>query len=154
MDINHLVTVMEFDEADRGRLKSTNYWQTPLACQGGFLLSQNHKAFQLLVPAALVREFRRELRGTREVIVSRGPWPQAGVSDAIELLFEDGSQSPFSVALQLEQCTAVPPASDSGRSDLRCIVYGPGLIALGEFAAKFRVAKRLPCLAPWIQVGR
>ncbi|MFZ1575956.1 MAG: hypothetical protein WAT36_12135 [Chromatiaceae bacterium] len=47
----------------------------------------------MLIPDAQ-KAILRELRGAREVIVSRGPWVSQGGRDALELLWGDGSDGP------------------------------------------------------------
>lgn len=50
----------------------------------------NAGAIRVLIPRAM-RRVIQDMRTARYVIASRGPWPEAGRPDALELLFEDGS---------------------------------------------------------------
>ena len=54
------------------------------------------------------------MQGAREVIVSRGPWVAQGRRDAVELLCEDDSDSPFCLHLVAEQCDRLLPETDQG----------------------------------------
>lgn len=92
----------------------TNYWETEYAQRGVLYLSINAGAFRLLVPPGL-QNFLSEVRTATEVIVSRGPWPEQRRAEMIEVMFEDGTDSPFSVHFGAEQIDRLPPASDAGR---------------------------------------
>lgn len=138
-------------ENEGPRIQRTNYWDTALARAGALSVSTNHRCFRLLVPAKHANQVLREVRGAHEVVLTRGAMPSSGLPDALEILFDDHSQSPFSMHLMAQQCTSLPPPDESGRTDLRCIVYGPGLKVLADLPAKYRVAL-LPCLAPWGEV--
>lgn len=157
---------------NEGRIVHTNYFDTPLARRGALYLTTNARTFRLLVPPALLEESRKEFRTAREVIISRGPvsgplldprnalplesglvvppsFEQCGSLGGIELLFEDDTACPFSFHMTTTQLDRVPPADESGRTDLRFIAYGPGLTVLADLPAKFRVVDRLPCLQSW-----
>lgn len=92
----------------------TNYYDTPHAASGLVYLSINAGALRLLVPdkqAAMVAEFRTG----REVIVSRGPWPNQGLKDGLELLFEDESDNPYAIHMEPRQCDRLPGNADTGK---------------------------------------
>jgi hypothetical protein len=76
---------------DGPAITSTNYWETDYARAGEVFLSLNAGCFRLLLPEALEREIA-EMATAGNVIVSRGPWPDGGKADAIELLFDDVGQ--------------------------------------------------------------
>ena len=137
-------------ENDGQQIQSTNYWDTPLAKAGAFHVSINARCFRLLVPPRHANEVLREVRGSDEVVLTRGALPTAGMMDAVEILFEDHTESPFSLHVGANQCSTLPTVADSGRTDLRCIVYSYGLKVLADLPAKFRMAQ-LPCLAPWME---
>lgn len=67
--------------------------------------------------------------------------------DALEILFEDGSESPFAVHLLVEQADRVPAASDEGRTFRLAIWTENG--KRGEMPARYRRVPRLPWLEPW-----
>lgn len=69
-------------------IAETNYWDSEHAQAGALYLSWNAGAARLLVPDS-EKSLIRELKGAREVIVSRGPWTQYGGRDALELLWEE-----------------------------------------------------------------
>lgn len=127
---------------------STNYWRTEHAEKGYFYLSLNAGCFRLLVPEPN-RAMLTEMRTAREVIVSRGPWPEQGRTDALEILFEDGTNRPFALHLGVEQVDRLPLATD---------VDKPGQPPRWKFAAwtpegnqlelpcRYRIVSRIPCL--------
>jgi hypothetical protein len=134
-------------ENDGPRIVRTNYWQSEHARRGMFFLSLNASAFRLLVPAALASEAPEMCRGAAYVIVTRGR--RQGRRDALELLFEDGSQRPYSLHVDIAQVDRLPARSDEGRTDLRCLVYTPPAELVCELPARYRRADRLPHLKPW-----
>jgi len=119
---------------------STNYWSSPAAKRGCVFLSVNSGCFQLLVPTGQV------------VLITRAPWPELGNRGALELLFEDYTGDPFVINIVSEQIDRIPLDSDRDR---------PGQPPRWQFAvytedgkifacpARYRKAKRLPCLKRW-----
>ena len=81
--------------ANQGALiASTNYWQTEHANAGLCYLSGNAGAWRLLVPEAaqgLLAEMRTGLTASIE--------PSLHLTGNWDVVFEDGSDSPFSVSL-------------------------------------------------------
>lgn len=124
-------------------IKETNYWQTPHG-QRYFYVSVNARAFRLLVPRQSETEID-EMRTGQYVIVTRGRWHGG---EGVELLFEDGSDSPYVIHVQGAQVDRLPPTTDAGRTDLRCLVYTQTGLAL-ELPARYRTAPKLPFLRPW-----
>jgi hypothetical protein len=95
-------------------ITATNYWDLPPARGEVCYLSLNAGAFRLLLrPEA--EPCLADMRTGKECIVSRGPWPQAGLADGLEVLFDDGTDSPFALHLQIESADRVPPDSDQGK---------------------------------------
>lgn len=128
------------------RLVSTNYWDSEHARAGYFYLTWNAGAARLLVPdrqkAAL-----RDMKGASEVIISRGPWADQGGRDALELLWEDGGDNPFSIHLVAGQCDRLIPADDRGGSLVMIALTRGG--EKGRWPGRYRVVAALPCLEPW-----
>jgi hypothetical protein len=86
------------------------------------------------------------MRSARKVIVSRGPWPAAGKSDAIEVLFDDGSENPYALHFGTEQVDRL--LADAGR-EARCTVWTAGPCLRLALPAYYRRVARLPCLQGW-----
>ena len=131
---------------DGALVTATNYFETPHARQvQAVYVSVNAGCVRLLVPdPAMI-----DSAGAKYVIVTRGKWPEMGWRDALDVLFEDGTDSPFAAIVGAEAVDRLPPAGDSGRTDLRCIGYGPGLAVLWDLPARYRLVKRVPYREPW-----
>lgn len=67
-------------------IESTNYWATDLAAKGMFYISWNAKTARLLVPPSQAPAIP-EMETAEYVIITRGPWADAGGRMAWELLF-------------------------------------------------------------------
>lgn len=127
-------------------IASTNYWDSEHARAGYFYLSWNAGAARLLVPDSQ-KAVLREMKGAREVIISRGPWIDQGGRDALELLWEDGSDSPFSIHLVAEQCDRLIPDTDQGGGFVVTAWTRGGL--KDRWPGRYRVVPEIPCLEPW-----
>jgi len=125
---------------------STNYWDTEHASAGYFYLSWNAGAARLLVPD-LQKPVLREMKNAREVIVSRGPWPEQGGREGLELLWEDGSDEPYCIHLVAEQCDRLIPETDQG-GGFTVIAYTRGG-EKGRWPGRYRIVPEIPWLRPW-----
>ena len=124
-------------------LKSTNYWDSELARNGYFFLSWNAGAGRLLIPDAHKASIR-EMKTGREVIISRG---KLDGRDALELMFEDGSDSPYCIHLVAEQCDRLIPDTDQGGGFVVALWTRGGMKL--RIPGRYRVVEALPCLDPW-----
>lgn len=125
-------------------ISGTNYWDTEHA--GYFYLSWNAGAARLLVPDTRVGEIA-EMRTGEYVILSYGPWTDQGSRPAWELLWEDGSDSPYAIHLVEEQTDRRPPVEDQGGGLIVTAWTRAGLVA--TWPGKFRRVREIPCLQPW-----
>lgn len=130
------------------RIVETNYWDSEHARAGYCYLSWNAGAGRLLVPDAL-KSVIREMRTARYVIVSRGPWCEQGGRDALELLFEDGSDSPYCLHLVAEQTDRLLPEDNQGGGFV-VTVWTRGGEKL-RLPGKYRTVAAIPCLDPWTE---
>ena len=132
---------------NRGQMiLATNYWESEQARAGYFFLSWNAGAARLLVPD-VQKAVLREIKGAREVIISRGPWTDHGGREALELLWEDGSDNPFCIHLVAEQCDRLIPDTDQGGGFVVTAWTRGGL--KGRWPGRYRVVAEIPCLTPW-----
>jgi hypothetical protein len=145
MDAGSTMLTIENDGAE---ILATNYWQTEYARRGIIYLSVNARCFRLLLPNA-VNRFLADMRTAKEVIVSRGPWPEVGRDDALEMMFEDLSDSPFALHLSRQQIDTMPSSDDDGRTDLKCSVWTSGPTKALELPAKYREVPAIPHMKPW-----
>ncbi len=129
----------------------TNYWETENAAKGFFFLSINAGAFRLLVPDSWVQE-TGEWMLAKEVIISRGPWPEKGKADAIEILFEDNSDSPYVLHIVAEQIDHMPLDADRDRRGNPPRWKFSAWTRAGkilELPCRYRIVKSLPYLKGW-----
>ena len=127
-------------------LADTTYWDSDHARAGLLYLTWNAGAARLLIPDT-AKPMLREMKGAREVIVSRGPWTDQGNRDALELLWEDGSNEPFCVHLVAEQTDRLIPEYQQGGGFVVTAWTRGGLKA--RWPGKYRVVPQIPDLTPW-----
>ncbi len=137
---------------DGAAITATTYWQTEHAARGVLYVSINAGAIRVLVPPVAEDAILPELRTARQVAVSRGPWPDQRRDDALEILWDDGSDTPFAVHLAIEQADRLPATADEGRRDLTCSVWTAGpdgaAVARGAWPCTYRRSPGLPDLRP------
>lgn len=129
---------------------SSNYWESDLAAAGKLYCSCNAGAIRLLVPPS-DRAAIPELRKAGEVILSRGPWPARGLPEAVELLFEDHSDSPWSYQLSPESFDLLPAEPSPGQEWVLSAwdqKRGRPHKAV-ERRCLWRRAPKIPWLKPW-----
>jgi hypothetical protein len=133
-----------------GLIVETNYWQLPRDRGELLRVSINAGAFRLLLRPEAEAAIA-DMRTARECVVSRGPWPGAGLADALEILFDDASADPFALHLQVESFDRVPPDSDAGREWLLSVWTRPRRGDAPHKALE-RIAfyRRVPSI-PWLR---
>lgn len=114
------MTIMIEIQNDGTRIRSTNYWSTEHAMAGLCYLSGNAGDWRLLVPAAAAGMLPEMRTGVRISIE-----PSLQTSECWDIVFEDGSDSPFALALDKRQ---VDRAMTPGRC--RLTVWTPDGLAL------------------------
>lgn len=97
-------------------IKRTNYWNSQYAKWGAIYLSLNAGAWRILVPPAQAAAMLAEMRTGKEVIFSRGPWPEQNRADALEVMFDDGSDGPFALHIGQEQWDVLPTGIETEHS--------------------------------------
>lgn len=125
----------------------TNYWDSGAARAGYCYLSWNAGAARLLLPDAQ-KHCLPEMRSAEYVIVSRGPWQEHGGREALELLFEDGGNSPFCLHIVAEQTDRLLPEDNQGGGFV-VTVWTRGGEKL-RLPGKYRTVGAIPCLEPWV----
>ena len=125
---------------------STDYWDSEHAVKGFFFLSWNAAAARLLVPDCQESALR-EMRGAREVIISRGPCSFQGGREALELMWEDDSDSPYCILVTAEQTDRLTPDTDQEGGFIATAWTREGL--QGRWPGRYRVVDSLPCLLAW-----
>lgn len=140
--------MLRFDN-DEQRLVATNYWESEQAQSGYCFLSWNAGAARLLVPDSL-RASINEMRTASYVIVSRGPWQVHGGREALELLFEDGTDSPYCLTLVTEQTDRLLPEDNQGGGFVVTVWTKSGGEVL-RLPGKYRTVSEIPCLMKWVE---
>jgi len=126
---------------------NTNYWDTEYASSGYYYLTINAGAFRLFVPQTRQADLK-EFSTAQEVIISIGPWPEQHRDTAIELLFEDRTDTPYILRFGLEQTDRLPDAADQAWQWL-FTAWTIGLEKVLERPAKLRFVQKIPCMKPW-----
>lgn len=109
-------------------------------------VSINAGCFRILVPdgAPAIDPI-----GAEYVFVTRGKWVAKESREAMEFVFEDGSDAPYHLIVEMLQCDRLPAGDDDGRTDLRCIGYRSDLSVAWNLPARSRVKLQLPYLKAW-----
>lgn len=124
----------------------TSYWDTAMSHSGYAYASWNAGALRLLIPDQLLPAVE-EMRTGRQAIVTR--CLLAG-REAIEILFDDGSDAPYALHLTEQACDRRLSLEDEG---LEIVVSAWGRSGkLAQWPGLCRAAARLPCLFPWWDV--
>jgi hypothetical protein len=127
----------------------TNYWETEHAMRGLCFVSINAGCFRLLVPEPQESSIA-EMATAKVAIVSRGPWPKQGRKDAFEILFEDGTDSPFSLCMSAEQFMSFPFETDQdcpGQPPRWTLtVWTQDGKKKLELPCRYRLVREIPCL--------
>ncbi|NMG30581.1 hypothetical protein [Aromatoleum evansii] len=132
---------------DGPAVSGTDYFDSPPAKAGYLYLSWNVGAARLLLPDNR-HGWLNEMATASEVIISRGPWSAARGRDALELMFEDGSDAPFAIRLTMEQTDRLPTEMVIADGlDFHVLTRNGQVL---QFPARYRRVGALPCMAPWI----
>lgn len=132
--------------ANKGQqITHTNYWNLEHAEKGLFYLSWNAGAARLLVPESQ-KPLIKEMKTGKFVIVSRGKFQGR---DALELLFEDNSDSPFSILIVTEQTDRLIPDYEQGGGFVVTVWTKSGQKL--RLPGKYRVVETLPDLSAWVE---
>ena len=143
--MNHLII-----ENHGPLIVSTNYFDTDAAIAGKVYCSVNAGAIRILVPDSQ-KAIVSEMRSAKYVILSRGPWLAEKVAEAIELLFEDETESPYCLHLTAASFDLLPAEPETGREWIVSVWVrkdGQPKKVL-ERPCKWRLVKAIPCLKPW-----
>ena len=129
-------------------IAATDYWNSPAFLRGILHLPTNAVAFRLLIPRGM-EDVLNEMATAKTVAITRGSWVDPPHPEAVELLFDDGSDSPFVIHIGADQCTTMPPASEHGRECVFTAWTAPrrnGPRKALERPAVFQIAKRVPTI--------
>ncbi len=126
----------------------TNYWQSFYAQSRMMFLTLNAGAFRLLVPHEL-ESYITEFHTAKDVIISRGDWVQAKRPNAVEVLFDDHTITPFAVTLCSGQIDRLPVSSDVGKEYVfTAWVWREKPVCVYRNDCFYRTVARIPYLKP------
>lgn len=131
-------------------IEGSTFWDTLYACRGYFFLTFNQGAARLLIPDNRISDVE-EMKTGKLVIISQGPWAQSKRKLMNEILFDDGTETPYSIHFGMEQTDRKLPATDHGR-DVPFSAWGRNAVKLFERPGKIRLNKKIPCLEAWEKV--
>ncbi len=123
------------------QITDTNYWNHDYCKKGYFFLSWNAGACRLLVPDDQKNNIT-EMETGKEIIISRG---LLNGKESYEILFEDFSDSPFSIHVGTDQSDRLIPFI-KGKFTFS-IWTKEGKVK--SFKARYRIVEKLPCLKAW-----
>lgn len=126
---------------------SSNYWDTAEARAGKLIVSCNAGAFRVLVPLSQ-EGFLRDMATAVQCVVSRGPWPDRGLPDGFEILFDDSTIGPFALHLSPESFDRLPTAENVGDKWILS-VWTRGPVKRLERPCAYRIVSEIPWLKPW-----
>lgn len=133
---------------------ASNYWGSEYDRGGKIFASVNAGCIRLLIPSAH-RTMIEECRSSKYAVLSRGPWPEQRLADAVEILFEDGTDSPFALHLSPTSFDMLPAEPEPGREwTITLWTAKKGVPHRGlERVCHWRRVASLPCLEPWAGGG-
>jgi len=142
--LNQFGPYNEFDE--NGRLISTAYWGSDGCKNGAFFLAFNKGIYSLLVPEQ-GKELLDELKSSypSSVVISRGVYN--GKPNTYEIMFDDGSDTPYRLQLGSNQVFPAPEDNDTGWKG-SFYIYADGLDKFSACCRNvyFRIVDTLPCM--------
>jgi hypothetical protein len=145
-DLTDIITV-----GNHGPLiAETNYWQSSVEAAGKLFVSCNAGAIRVLVPR-VHRHIIQDMRAGRVCILSRGPWPEMRLSDAVEIMWDDGSDDPFALHLSTESFDLVPSEPPPGQEWIVSawdVKKGRPHKAV-ERVCHWRRVSHIPCMERW-----
>ena len=113
--------------------------------RGLVAISMNAGAFRILLPDSMVDQVV-DMQTARDIVVSKG---KCQGKQAYEILFDDHTDTPYSLLLDARQFASLQPADSEHGKEVRISVWVRGSQRVLDMPARFRVVPRLPCLRPW-----
>ena len=131
---------------------STNFWDKDFLPGKAYYVSINAGAFRLLIQKKAEFLIPQMTENVTEVIITEGEFE--GCPGGFEVMFEDGSPTPFALHIGSEAFQTLPGPRDYIKD--RTYVFsvwkaGPNKnpVKCLELPARLRKSKRLPYMKPW-----
>ena len=134
---------------DGQNIIETNFWASEYARNGYIYVSINDGCYRLLIPKGR-KDYIEGMKGANAVLISRGPAMELmpPKSDALEILFEDGTTKPWVITIGSEQIDRLPSDVDRGWKGIMRVFYNTHIESIFEFPVYYRRVKELPYLKP------
>ena len=126
-------------------INQTNFWRTEMAHNGYAYASINSGCLRLLLPQKLMPTFAGVLPTTKYVVMSREPTPPTVGRVVVQLLFEDGTDTPFAIGLGIGSIDRSPALYDAGRKFKFHVYANQSPMKIFESDLYFNVVSSLPC---------
>jgi hypothetical protein len=136
-------------ENDGPLIRKTNYWDSDLAKHGKFYVTANAGAIRLLCPPNM-KHYLSEMKTGRKIILSIGLYCNVN-RNMLEILFDDYSDTPFCLMMDLDALDRMPLASEYDKErEFSVWVQGVDGKPKRRLLRKcwLRQVKELPCLQP------
>jgi hypothetical protein len=132
------------------KIIETNYWETTPSKKGLYYMSLNAGYYRLLVPKNN-DNFEKEISTAKYAVISRGAASQLNPPrpDAFEIVFEDGTDSPYAIIMTPDYWDRYPGDEDEGWNGKMAIYCNYSKEPVLEFdKVYYRKAASLPCFDP------
>ncbi len=131
-------------------IERTNYYESALSAAGKIYVSINAGAIRVLLPPSKFRDLT-QMRQSKYCILSRGPWPEMGLAEAVEIMYEDHSDAPYALHLSPESFDMLPAMPEAGREWV-LYVYSLKMGDLHKSLERkcyWRRVEKIPCMEEW-----
>lgn len=132
---------------NKGReIVDTNYFGSEMEQRGYIFMSSNAGSFRLLLPSSLNHTLP-DIKTGKYAVISRGPIPEGGKHDGVEIMFEDHSDDPYSFVISPEQYDWMAGNADNNYEFVLDVWTAAGHQL--SMPCYFRTVNKLPCLKPF-----
>lgn len=128
---------------DGAELVSTNYWELQHAAIGLFFVSINAGCVRLLMPPVHENSLP-DMIAARSVVLTQGLYEG---KPAVEILFDDDTDDPFAIFLDISQFDRIWPPDEDGMTIDFAIYLKGGKVWASK--CHLRRSATLPLLTPW-----
>jgi hypothetical protein len=126
-----------------GEIRFTNFWTSEYARSGLYFVSINTGTVRLLVPTAMEPTLS-DMKTAKQIVLTRGIYEGR---DSVEIMFDDRSDNPFVIFLEVRQFDRVWPAREDGRRCAFLIYTAKGKVWTEN--CYLRRIDKLPLMTPW-----
>lgn len=142
-------------------ITASDYWRSDAAKAGKILISPNAGVIRVLMPPARY-DMLGDLRSASHAVVTVGWWSMTAArkfglestpiregGEAVEILWEDGTDSPHAWHVTPESCLLVPGDPSPGQWSIACWIERRGEPHRALERPAFWRRGKVPCLQPF-----